>query len=167
MQLLPRPVSASEVARLRELRLAALRSDPAAFGSTYAEEANAGSDYWDGWAQRSDQGADQRTFVLADGEDRWWGLALVRRADDDPALAHLLSMWVHPAARRRGGARMLCTACLDWARDHSIATVSLDVEVGNEPARRAYEAAGFVVARRSAWTGAVRTMEVLVMTRLV
>jgi RimJ/RimL family protein N-acetyltransferase len=146
-----RHVLASEHARLRTLRLASLATDPDAFGATYARDAAQPPEWWTRWAAQSQDGSRQRTFVPVDARDRWLGLALVRRDDDRPSAAVLHAMWVAPEARGRGAAGLLCDACAAWAAEHGLHELTLTVLVGNEPAKRAYQAAGFALTGRTSW----------------
>jgi RimJ/RimL family protein N-acetyltransferase len=143
-----RHVIGSESARLRELRLAALARDAAAFGGTYARVAGRPPSWWERWARESGEGEVQRTFVVVDDEDRWLGLALVRADGESPGDAVLNGTWVTPEARRRGAARALCDACAAWAAERGYRALNLAVMADNRPARRAYAAAGFVEWRR-------------------
>ena len=140
-----RPVRDDEAPRLRELRLACLTADPAAFTSTYEQESRRTDEWWTGWAARSSAGVDQRTFVVTDDDDRWLGLALVRADDERPGDAVINSMWVAPEARRRGAGQELLVACVAWAAEHGFSAVNLCVMRGNDAALRLYEAAGFTV----------------------
>jgi hypothetical protein len=79
-----RHVLGHEAQRLREIRLRALATDPAAYGSTYAEEVDRPDAWWERGATLSEAGDEQRHFVLADDEDAWFGLALVREDDESP-----------------------------------------------------------------------------------
>ncbi len=160
-----RHVLASETAALREIRLAALRSDPDAFGSTYDRDAARPAEWWDEWARESGAGDEQRTFVVVDDEDRWLGTSLVRADADATGSAVLLAMWVAPEARGQGAARMLCDACAAWAAEHGFGALNVPVVVENEAARRAYESAGFVFSHASTWTGGGRTLDELILTR--
>lgn len=163
--LLVRHVLAAEVARLHELRLASLAADPDAFGATYARDAAQPREWWERWAARSEEGTAERTFVLVDGEDRWLGLALVRRDDQRPAAAVLYAMWVAPEARGRRGGVALCDACAAWGSALGLEQLSLSVVVGNEPAERAYRAAGLVVSGQATWAQEDRTLDTLIMSR--
>jgi RimJ/RimL family protein N-acetyltransferase len=160
-----RHVLAGEGARLRELRLASLAADPEAFGSTFAREVDQPASQWEGRAARSEDGTQERTFVLVGDDDRWLGLALVRLDDSDDGSAILNAMWVHPQARGRRGAGALCDACAAWATEHGCRQLTLQVVVDNPAARRAYEAAGFVVCGRSTWSHEGRTLEEFDMVR--
>lgn len=156
---------AGEQARLRELRLAALAGDPAAFGSTYASDSAQAPVWWERWAAQSEDGTTQRTFVLVDDHDRWLGLALVRVDDDLPGSAALTAMWVSPEARGRGATALLCDACAAWAVARGLHELTLTVVVGNDVARRAYEAAGFTIRGETTRSRDERTLDELIMSR--
>ena len=61
----------------------------------------------------------------------------------DPAVVHLMAMWVHPAIRGSGAAEALVAAVLAWATSEGAATVRLNVMRPNHRARRLYERCGF------------------------
>lgn len=63
---------------------------------------------------------------------------------DDPARVELISMWVDPAVRGQGVARMLIDAIARWSAASGATTLELSVMPDNDVARRAYERAGFV-----------------------
>jgi RimJ/RimL family protein N-acetyltransferase len=158
---------ASEHDQLREIRLRSLANDPQAFAGTYAHALSQPSEWWERWAEQSELGDSQRTFVLEGDDGRWMGLALVRLADERPGNAVLNAMWVAPQARGRDAAGNLCEACAAWAAARGCRELTLTVVVDNRAARRAYEAAGFVVCGQTAWTGDGRTLEELMMVRSV
>jgi len=62
--------------------------------------------------------------------------------------AEILSIAVAPAQRGRGLSRELFLTHLGHLAGRGIRTVFLEVEENNQPARRLYERAGFVVAGR-------------------
>jgi ribosomal protein S18 acetylase RimI-like enzyme len=87
-------------------------------------------------------------FVLVEGEDavgygEVWDDGEEDRAVDEAELARLV---VKPAERGRGLGRALTRALADEAWRLGVAEVWLRVVEDNMPARRAYEAAGFVRA---------------------
>jgi RimJ/RimL family protein N-acetyltransferase len=159
-----RHARADEHQRIRELRLSSLATDPQAFGSTFAHDAAHPPDWWERWATESEDGTTQRTFVAVDGDDRWLGLALVR-LDNGADSAWLGAMWVAPEARRGGAAVSLCNACAEWASSRGAGELTLSVVVDNEAARRAYEAAGFLVRGRARGSYHGRTLDELMMAR--
>lgn len=153
-----RHVRAGEHERLRAIRLQALATDPAGFTATYDRDAGQAAAWWRRWAEGSGAGDDQRTFVLTDAQDRWLGLALVRRDGNRPDAAVINAMWVAPEARGSGGSRALCDACAGWAAERGLDAITLTVLADNPRARRAYEAAGFVVQGTTTWSRDDRTL---------
>jgi RimJ/RimL family protein N-acetyltransferase len=131
--------------RIRALRLAALRGDPAGFGSTLERELARPEAFWQAWALASEAGEEQRTFALVDPDGAWVGMAMARIWPEHPGEAELLSMYVAPQARGGDGARRLCDACAEWTRARGVARLILAVYTANARARRAYEKCGFSV----------------------
>lgn len=160
-----RHVLPGEETRLRELRLAALAADPAAFGSTHARDAARPAGWWEQWAERSAVGERERTFVAATPDGHWLGLAFVRLDPDRPPLAWLGGMWVAPEARRRGVAGRLCEACIEWASERDADALTLTVVLGNDAARRVYERSGFAVREQVTATYHGRVLDELIMVR--
>ncbi|WP_081686225.1 GNAT family N-acetyltransferase [Candidatus Solirubrobacter pratensis] len=130
-----------------------------------AREAAQPTEWWERWAAQSELGTSQRTFVLEADKGRWLGLTLVRLDDERPGWAVLNAMWVAPEAGGRRAAGLLCEACAAWAAERGSRQLTLKVVVGNEAARRAYEAAGFAVCGESTWVRDGRTVDQLVMAR--
>ena len=120
-----------EGARLRELRLAALRSDPGAFGSSFEREEAYEPLHWEMLA-----GGPGAVFVGGD----WDGMAGVYLQQQEP---RLWGMWVAPSARGRGLGRALAEAVTGWARDRSFARLRLGVTAAAPEAARLYERLGF------------------------
>lgn len=135
---LVRVVDADEWEVARDVRLAALREAPQAFGSTYAREALFTREQWRGRLS-SDRGV---TFFaeLPDGDEPA-GLAGVYLED---GVADLVAMWVRPAARGLGVGEALVTAAADWAKARDHDTLHLWVTEANSAARRLYERCGFM-----------------------
>jgi GNAT superfamily N-acetyltransferase len=121
---------------LRELRLQALSIAPEAFGSTYEREVGRTTADWQRWLSPG------VTFILEDGAGAQ-GMVHGMHDEADPAVVHLLAMWVSPALRGSGAADALVAAILSWAKSQGIASVRLNVIQGNDRARRVYERNGF------------------------
>ena len=132
-----RRVRAGEGARLRELRLRALRDAPAAFASTAAREAAFPPQEWERRAAEGEAGATAVTLVAEDGQ-RWLG-TLTGRRGDGPAV-QVYGMWVDPSARRCGAGRALLDALAAWARAGGATRLELSV-TDRAPARRRSTAA--------------------------
>jgi GNAT superfamily N-acetyltransferase len=144
---------------LREVRLQALSDAPDAFGSTYERElARTTSD----WRQWLSTGA---TFIL-DEPHGVRGIAAGVPDATDPAIVHLMAMWVHPAVRGSGAADALVGAVITWAESKGAGSVRLNVMQSNHRARRVYERCGF----RPTGRGSIRERDGLIeaqMERLI
>lgn len=136
---------------MRDVRLAALRDAPDAFGSTYAREAAFAEEQWR--ARFHDHGVTYFAYLSgasgasrasgASGADEPAGIAGVYEAE---GAADLVSMWVRPTARGRRTspvAEELVTACAGWARARGHDELFLWVTESNTRARRLYERCGF------------------------
>jgi len=135
-----RPVRAGEWRELRALRLRALKTDPGAFGSTYAKAAAYPDSEWIERAQESETGERSRTFVAA-GDLGWRGMVIGATLDDGDA--GLFGMWVEPRDRRAGIAAALVDAVVAWARERRAAGVSLSVAEDNAAAAALFSSKGF------------------------
>lgn len=124
------------------LRLAALRDEPLAFGSSYEEEVDTPLE---AVAQRLAPKADHGFIGAFEGAQLVGTVALGR--EGMAKLAHKAYIWgmvVAPAWRRQGVARELMTQMLGFARNMpGIRQVNLCVNTRNEPARLLYESLGF------------------------
>ena len=142
MTLEVRRIGAGEGPQLRDIRLRALRDAPAAFASTYDEEAARPAEAWSAAAAGRSTGAGDATFVaVLDG--LWVGLVGGYRDTRWPGAVQLVSMWTAPEVRRAGVGRALVEAVVAWAEDTGADRVDLWVTAGNEPAYRLYESLGF------------------------
>jgi ribosomal protein S18 acetylase RimI-like enzyme len=131
-----RVVVADDWELLRDVRLAALREAPQAFGSTYAREAPFTEEQWRG---RISQRAVTFFAYLADIP----GPAGLGGVYVEDGAADLVSMWVRPAARGRGVGEALVRAAAGWAKGRGHPVLYLWVTESNQPARRLYERCGF------------------------
>lgn len=121
----------------RALRLAALATDPHAFGSTLAEWSGAG-DLETRWRGRL---ASIALNVLADLDGKAVGMASVSLPEN--GTSELFSMWVAPAARGMGVGDALVGEALRWAGASGAKRLALDVRQANEPAIVLYRRHGF------------------------
>ena len=121
---------------LREVRLQALVDAPEAFGSTLDKELARSNSDWQGWLRLG------AIFILyAPAGAR--GMVAGVRDETDPAVVHLMAMWVHPSIRGLGGADELVATVIGWARSEGAEVVRLKVIYGNYRARSFYERMGF------------------------
>jgi ribosomal protein S18 acetylase RimI-like enzyme len=125
----------------RQVRLAALRETPGAFGSTYEGESRLSQA---DWVRRL---ANEKRAVFVTEEDgEVLGLAAGAPDDEDPQAGFLLSMWVDPRARGRGHGDALVQAVLQWLEAGGYGLARLHVTEGNEPAAVLYRRNGFVLS---------------------
>jgi len=96
-----RPVK-GEGARLRELRLRALREAPSAFASSFERERGRTLPEWEAVALGNAWDQPIAVFVATDG-DQWLAMAGGYLDGDRPGVAGLWGLWVTPDARRQGG----------------------------------------------------------------
>ena len=139
MTLSARRLTAADVDAYKAIRIEGLTSEPAAFGSSLDEEASQPDGYWSERLGRSFM------FGLFEGEALIGcagfyieGMEKVRHR------AHLVGVYLRPAARGRGAGQLLLGAVIEEAR-RRVKQLHLAVTTDNEPARRLYERMGFVV----------------------
>lgn len=125
-----------DVARLRTIRLRALRDAPEAFSSRLWDIERWPTARWSQLLRAS-----QAFVARRNGADV--GMARGSMDADDEHVAWLESMWVAPEARRDGVGRLLVGAVIDWARATGAASLRLDVADDNWRAVRFYERLGF------------------------
>jgi RimJ/RimL family protein N-acetyltransferase len=154
------PLTPENAATYHPLRLESLRNHPTAYCTDYSEEAALGLDAFEARLAPSETSI---TFGAWD-EDRLVGIASLNR----PARlrqrfrATIAGMYVVPSHRRQGVAGKLLAACIDHSRrQQGLEEVCLCITVGNDSARRVYEAFGF---RRSSSIPGTSSTKVATMT---
>lgn len=136
-------VAATDAARLKQMRLAALLDAPSAFGSTYESEASRPDDEWVQRAVAGSQGHDRATF-FAQLHESDVGLVGGHREQPGSSIVELVSMWVAPHVRGQRVGALLVDAVKNWAIETNAMSVSLWVTRGNTPAEHLYQSKGFV-----------------------
>jgi len=120
----------------REVRLAALKEAPYAFGSKFDAEVGASEDSWrlrlTGWTRFAAQVDGQVVGTVGVGHGEFTGSAA------------LTSLWVDPGFRGRGLGSALIEAVVDWARERDFSQILLWVTEGNQHAEELYLQNGFV-----------------------
>lgn len=138
-----RRITKRDAAHLKQVRLAALKDAPSAFGSSHAAEANRPEAEWVQRAVAGSRGSDRATF-FAQFDDEFVGLVGGYREEPSSAIVELVSMWVAPHVRSRGVGAALVDAVRAWATETNATSISLWVTRGNTPAERLYSSKGFV-----------------------
>ena len=139
-----RRVSPVEWAEFRSLRLAALRTDPLAFGSTFEAESAYPDERWKAWCERGATSGREATFVATGPGGDWVGMLGIFF---DRQEYHLWGMWVRPESRGGGVGAVLMQAVLGWLdRTVAAAPIVLDVNPVQASAVRLYQRFGFEFA---------------------
>ena len=137
-----RRIRPDEAPQLRDLRLRALADAPEAFGSTLAEMLAQPASFWERRVERASHGSEQSLFVAV-AADECVGLAGGVIEPERPLTVEVISMWVDPAVRRRGVARRLLQAVVDWGCEQGAAQSVLWVTQTNTAAQALYRAMAF------------------------
>jgi ribosomal protein S18 acetylase RimI-like enzyme len=128
---------------LRAIRLEALRSEPAAYSSSY-EETLARSD--EHWQQRL--ASDHSVHLLARAQSRPIGMVggYLGSDEGDESVAVVFGMYVAREYRGQGIGRSLLSSLIDrLSAFPQICTIRLGVTETQDPARALYESMGFQV----------------------
>jgi len=125
---------------LRDIRLAALRDAPEAFGSTYDQQATFGEA---DWLRRIARGGTFLAYLPEVTTSQPAGPA--GGYAERPGLVELVSMYVRPPARGRGVGEALVASVIEWAGARDAASVHQWVTEANRPARLLYERCGFTL----------------------
>ena len=128
--------------RLRDIRLKALDTDPAAFLASHETEVAFAEQRW---RQEFTRGEWHVMRAAEQGPERQdVGLLGVTRLPVTPSWGRYLEyLWVAPGVRQRGVASNLLRTVLDQLRDSGVRTVWLYILDGNTPAMRLYQRFGF------------------------
>ena len=137
------PLSAANAAPYRDLMLEAYAQATDAFTSTAEEREGEPLSWWVG--RIGSATAPSRSFGAFQGRELVGTVALEFAAKHKTRhSAHVIGMYVRPAARRSGAGALLLRAVLAAARTRpGVRLLRLTVTEGNEPAIRLYESVGF------------------------
>lgn len=137
-----RRVTAADGSLIREIRLRALRTDPASFGSTLETEQAYTDAHWNEWATEDALGNVAATFLALEGGNAV-GMVVGARREKEPDVFDVFAMWVSPEARGRGIARRLLETVESWMISAGGRTSTLSVTTAAKAARALYESAGY------------------------
>ncbi|MEX2245834.1 MAG: GNAT family N-acetyltransferase [Dehalococcoidia bacterium] len=147
-----RRVEPSDSATLRRVRLRALATDAASFGSTYEREAAFPDQTWTDRAARSSAG-DEAATLLAISRDEPKGIVTAICDGAQRQLFHVFEMWVAPEARREGIGRRLLNGIEAWIASCGGTSAHLSVTDAATAAMGLYESAGYKPDGNSAESG--------------
>jgi len=141
-----RELTANDWQTLRDIRLTALKTDPAVFGSNFAAESEKTEQDWKLWL-RSD---DVAIFGIFDASTPV-GMTCVSVSRGDPSKRTALfwGSWLAPEFRRRGISEMMYRSRIDWAKNHpTIERITISHRASNVASKHANQKHGFVFKRR-------------------
>ena len=141
-EIIIRRVAPADSALLRRVRLLALATDPASFGSTYEREAAFSDDVWAERAQHNSRGDDASTLIAICG-DAPVGKITGARDEARPDVFHVFGTWVAPAARRDNVGRTLLHEIEAWAISRGGTSMQLSVTDTAAAAQQLYARAGY------------------------
>ena len=141
-EILIRRIAPSDSAILRRVRLRALATDPASFGSTYEREAAFPDQTWAERAARSAAGDDAATLLAISGDEPI-GIVTAMRNETQKQLFHVVGRWVAPEARREGIGRGLLNAIEGWIASCGGTSAHLSVTDAATAAMRLYASTGY------------------------
>jgi ribosomal protein S18 acetylase RimI-like enzyme len=137
-----RRVEPSDVPVVKRVRLRALATDPASFGSTHEREAAFPERTWAERVAQSTAGDEAATLLALLGDEPV-GLVTALRDEAQRDLFHVFGMWVAPEARREGIGRRLLDEIEGWIVSCGGSGVQLSVTDAATAATRLYESAGY------------------------
>jgi ribosomal protein S18 acetylase RimI-like enzyme len=137
-----RRIETSDSPILRAVRLRALATDPASFGSTYEREAAFPDQTWVQRAEDSSAGNDAATMIVVLGAEPV-GIVTGMRNQAQRRLFHVVGMWVAPEARRAGLGRRLLDEIEGWIASCGGTRAHLSVTNAATAATQLYESAGY------------------------
>lgn len=123
--------------RLRDLRLAALRDAPDAFGSSLAREEGFREMHWRMRLRGSPW------WCASRGQADVGLVSLIQEPGAPVQDRHMIGLWVAPDARRLGAGSALVSAVVQHAADDGAAAVTLWLVEDNDTAAALYRAHGF------------------------
>lgn len=124
-------------ARVREIRLRSLSTDPSAFGTTWSEESSYSESTWRARMN------DAQWFVAVEDETPVGVIAVSDEDDTAEGELELQAMWVSSDYRRQGTATDLVKAVVDWAAKEGAKAVILWVGPESTAAQKVYLASDF------------------------
>jgi GNAT superfamily N-acetyltransferase len=139
-----RRVGADDWQTFRDIRLAALQTDPEVFGSTFERETAFDEATW---RARTQTAAVFLAFDEHPHGDTAVGIVMGRASDepDDAGAWDLMGMWIAPAARSRGLTPRLISEVVKAAREDGADRIVLWYSGGNDRAAEVYARFGFVL----------------------
>lgn len=142
----------------KSIRLEALQTNPAMFGSNYQKEAAYTQQDWVAFLEN-----DARAIFALYDMGSLIGLTAVTLKKDDPSTAVLFASFIKSAYRGQGLSRLFYQARIDWAKLKNCSSITVSHRVGNEISKAANQRFGFkyVAAKEASWPDGVSADELI------
>ena len=137
-----RRIQAGETDLYKQIRLAALKEAPYAFGSTYDSALERSDESWRAQVESSAQGSDRATFI-AFSDNVPIGIAALYRDKEKRDTGELLQVWVRPEFRGTRVIWDLMDEIFQWAAENNFDEVIAGVTKENTRALKLYAKYGF------------------------
>jgi ribosomal protein S18 acetylase RimI-like enzyme len=128
----------------KELRLAALKNEPQAFGSSYERESAYPDEEWQERLKEAAEG--KRHIFFARLDEKLVGMVAGGRdyEESNSNVAYIWGLYIDASLRRKGIAKLLMSKVLEeLSKDRGIQTIRLEANVEQESAVKLYESLGF------------------------
>jgi len=135
-----RRIAADQGTTLRELRTAALREAPYAFGQTLEEALDENNETFEAVAARHAESDTSTSFILY---TEGYPAGLIGAYFDGARKAFVCALWVAPAVRHLRGGELLVNTASEWLAEHGADEIHAWVTDVNRTAMRFYERLGF------------------------
>ncbi|MEY9964582.1 ribosomal protein S18 acetylase RimI-like enzyme [Streptacidiphilus sp. MAP12-16] len=145
-------VRAEDGERCRTLRLQMLQDTPMAYLETYQDALDRPAEEWDSRAARNTKPGNTGYVAVDESTGAWVGAMHAYVPGDDPEIAWLVGVWVHPDHRggKLGVTDRLLDAVVAWSRtEPAVSRMLLEVHESNTRAIAYYERRGFVRTGRT------------------
>ena len=137
-----RVIKNSEWREYRNIRLAALKEAPDAFGSTFESAREYPDQEWEKRCAFLDIQTDYPLVAIIDGI--FVGIVWSKISQPEKTICHIYQMWVKPEYRGLNLGRKLLIDSISWAQSKNVESIQLSVTCGNSPAQKLYESLGFI-----------------------
>ncbi len=141
--MLIRAIVESDLARYKALRLAALKSDPDAFGETFASASSMSDEEWAERLLR--MFAAESVIFVAETDDTFVGMCAVGEDQNQQGRGYVWGVFVAAPYRRSGTAAQLMQHAESWAEGRGFKSIYGVVAAPNEQAIRFYRKLGYKV----------------------
>jgi RimJ/RimL family protein N-acetyltransferase len=143
-----RRIQIGETDLYRQVRLAALKDAPYAFGTTYDSALQRSSEFWRERVDSTAHGTDGATFI-AFSNDIPIGMATLSRINGQADVGELMQVWIAPEYRGTRAIWDLMDTVFGWASENNFRRIIAGVTKVNSSALKFYIKYGFSILDES------------------